>query len=500
MIDAKNVKVMYIINETSTNKNIYRIKDTESGRMTDTTIDIVNKFGLDCSKAETITINSLENFSGSFRRGINDLDTWCRLHNRLDILADYNAANNEISADSIARGSIQKVNWACNKCGNKWSTHVKSRTTNKTECPKCRIDSGKYKVRTQENLFVNKARGLVMEYLIKEIQLDEGIDIHTLYASDRRTFNWKCSKCNRVYSNCIQNKIKGQKCPYCSKAGTSVPEQVIYLAIKRHYSDTQYRYKIAGYEADIYIPSINTIIDYRGMYYHKDREYIDDLKERLFKENGFNQIIILASNSYSNKENNQYIFFDGKSFAWLINTIYNKLKIKGEVNKETANKVVNKAIANRSTDKVINCVAETNPELLEIWDYEANKDSGITLYSVTKGTKYKAWFKCNKCSNSYYAFIRKQVIGQRCPVCNGSKVIAGVNDTATTDPYVLSVWDFDRNNEIGVSPYSIKSGSLKRIFIKCRYCSLSSDYQLRDIINRKNTIKCNACKHKFFEE
>ena len=83
---------------------------------------------------------------------------------------------------------------------------------------------------------------------------------------------------------------------------------------------------------------------------------------------------------------------------------------------------------------------------------------------------------------------------------NGSKVIAGVNDTATTDPYVLSVWDFDRNNEIGISPYSIKSGSLKRIFIKCRYCSLSSDYQLRDIINRKNTIKCNACKHKFFEE
>lgn len=499
MIEPKDVVVAYIIHETSTNNDIYRIKDTVSGRMTDTTLDVINKFKLDCSKAEKITINTLAKYSGSFKRGINDLDTWCRLHNRLDILADYNKADNKVSADSIARGSIQEVNWVCNKCGYKWSTHVKSRTTNKTECPQCRIKAGKYKVHTEENKFVNKAKELGLDYLLKEIQLPDSIDINNLYASDRRTFAWKCSKCNRLFRNCIQNRLlKGQKCPYCSKTGTSVPEQVVYFAVKQHYPDALYRHKFGKYEADIYIPSLNTIIDYRGMYYHKDREYIDDLKESLFKENGFNQIIILASSEYDNKENNQYIFFDGKDFTWLLTTIYNRLKINNDVDKNTTNKIVDKAIANRKQDKVMNCVAETNPELLEIWDEEKNKDSGITLYNVTRGTKYKAWFKCKKCENSYYAFIRKQVAGQRCPICNGTGTFAGANDVATTDPYILTVWDFEKNDAIGIKPTSVKAGSLKRAYMKCLYCGYSTDYQIRDVVKRRDTIKCNACKHKFF--
>lgn len=500
MIDPKNVVVRYIIHETLNNRDIYRIEDKVSGRMTDTTLDTVTKFNLDYTNAEKITISSLDKYSGSLRKGINDLDTWCRLHNRLDMLAEYNNANNELRATEISRGSVKRVNWVCGKCGNKWSTVLNIRVRNETNCPECMIKAGKYRVHTEENKFVNKAKKLGLEYLLKEIQLDGNTDINSLYAADRRTYTWKCHKCHMEFRNCIQNRLKGQRCPYCSKTGTSIPEQVIYLALKKFYNDTQYRYKIAGYEADVYIPSINTIIDYRGMYYHKDREYVDDLKETFFKENSFNQIIILASSEYSNKENNQYIFFDGKDFTWLINIIYSKLKIQISVNKETTNKVVNKAVANRKQDRVINCVAETSPELLEIWDEEANKDSGITLYNVTRGTKYKAWFKCKKCRNSYYAFIRKQVIGQKCPICNGTGTFAGKNDIATTDPYILSVWDFDKNNEIGIKPSSLRAGSLKRIFIKCNYCGYSLDYQARDIVARKNTIKCNRCKHKFFGE
>lgn len=500
MIDPKNVVVKYIIHEASNDRDIYRIKDNESGRMADTTLDIIQKFSVNYSDAEKITISSLDRYSGSFKKGINDLDTWCRLHNRLDILAEYNNTDNELKATEISRGSIKRVNWVCGKCGNKWNTVINIRVRNESNCPECMIKAGKYKVHTEENKFINKAKVLGLDYLLKEIQLPDNMDINELYASDRRTYTWKCIKCHKEFRNCIQNRLKGQKCPYCSRTGTSIPEQVVYLALKQYYPDALYRYKFGKYEADIYIPSLNTIIDYRGMYYHKDREYIDDLKEETFKENGFNQIIILASNEYDNKENNQYIFFDGKNFAWLLTTIYNRLKIKNCLDKNTTDKIVDKAIADIKQDKVINCVAETNPELLEIWDEEANKDSGITLYNVTKGTKYKAWFKCKKCGNSYYASIRKQVIGQRCPACNGTSTIAGTNDVATTDPYILLAWDFAKNNEIGIQPSSVRAGSLKRVFLKCNHCGYSLDYQVRDITQRKNTIKCSLCKHKFFEQ
>ena len=331
MINPEDVIVMYIIHETLNNRDIYRIKDTVSGRMTDTTLDIVTKFSLDCSNAEKITINSLGKYSGYFKRGINDLDTWCRIHNRLGMLDEYNNADNELKATEISRGSVKKVNWVCNKCGNKWSTVLNIRVRNESNCPECMIKAGKYRVHTEENNFVNKAKELGLDYLLKEIQLPANIDINELYASDKKSYTWQCVKCHREFNNCIVNRFRGQKCPYCSKTGTSIPEQVVYLALKKYYPDTLYRYKFGKYEADIYIPSVNTIIDYRGMYYHKDREYVDDLKESIFKENGFNQIIILASNEYHNIENNKYIYFDGKDFTWLLSTIYNRLKLNNVI-------------------------------------------------------------------------------------------------------------------------------------------------------------------------
>ena len=73
-----------------------------------------------------------------------------------------------------------------------------------------------------------------------------------------------------------------------------------------------------------------------------------------------------------------------------------------------------------------------------------------------------------------------------------------IYDVATTDPYILTVWDFEKNDAIGIKPTSVKAGSLKRAFMKCLYCGYSTDYQVRDVVKRRDTIKCNACKHKFF--
>lgn len=235
------------------------------------------------------------------------------------------------------------------------------------------------------------------------------------------------------------------------------------------------------------------------MYFHDGREYIDDTKESFFITNNYNLLVILAQYDYSNTVNGRYLFFDGKDFTWLISTIYTMLNIQPLPTNTDIQRFYNESLKNRNSNKVINCIAETNPEILEIWDFEKNGDSGLTPYNLTRGTKYKAWFWCPKCGNSYYSQIRKQVAGQRCPTCYGSTSVTSENSLAATHPEILPIWDFEKNSENGITPDTIRPGSSKTVFIKCRNCGDSEDYQMRDIVKRENTIKCRQCKARYFQ-
>ena len=74
--------------------------------------------------------------------------------------------------------------------------------------------------------------------------------------------------------------------------GTSLPEQIILYYVRDIFEDTKSRYVFFNgkekYEADIYVPSLNLVIEYDGAYYHKNsRKYNFDVqKNKFFKSNG----------------------------------------------------------------------------------------------------------------------------------------------------------------------------------------------------------------------
>lgn len=113
-----------------------------------------------------------------------------------------------------------------------------------------------------------------------------------------------------------------------------------------------------------------------------------------------------------------------------------------------------------------------NPKLMTEWDFERNNAIGLFPYNVGPGTIKKAWWKCPKGHPSYYAAISSRTGGNTrqgtgCAVCANKKVLPGVNDLATTKPELLKLWNYEKNNEIGITPDSVTEVSGKKAWWKC---------------------------------
>lgn len=123
------------------------------------------------------------------------------------------------------------------------------------------------------------------------------------------------------------------------------------------------------------------------------------------------------------------------------------------------------------------------PHLQEQWDYQKNKD--INPREVLPYSNKKAWWNCNK-NHSYEMKICDRSNGMGCPVCAGKRVIQGINDIFTFHPHLEKEWDFE-NNEI--SPYSITSGSNKKVKWKCEE---GHSYEM-SVCNKIKGCRCPQC-------
>jgi len=119
-----------------------------------------------------------------------------------------------------------------------------------------------------------------------------------------------------------------------------------------------------------------------------------------------------------------------------------------------------------------------NPLALKYWDYNKNLSDGIKPEDLSYKSTRKVWFRCGK-GHSFYRSVYKILscnensYGKGCPICSGRKVEVGVNDVGSTNPDILSRWDYERNEELGVRPTDVTSCSNKTIWAKCKLCGMS---------------------------
>ncbi|MDO4996576.1 MAG: zinc-ribbon domain-containing protein [Bacilli bacterium] len=133
-----------------------------------------------------------------------------------------------------------------------------------------------------------------------------------------------------------------------------------------------------------------------------------------------------------------------------------------------------------------NDLSTVNPQLAKEWNYEKNGD--LKPSDVLPGSHKKVWWKCSK-GHEWEKEIKERNSGLNCPYCSNQRVLIGYNDLSTTNPELLSEWDYNKNT---ISPNEITAGAEKMIWW---ICNKGHSYQ-SFAFNRKKSVGCPYCDGK----
>ena len=83
-------------------------------------------------------------------------------------------------------------------------------------------------------------------------------------------------------------------------------------------------------------------------------------------------------------------------------------------------------------------LADTHPEVAKQWHPTKNGD--LTPEDVTKGSKKRLWWKCDKGDDhEWSATVNNRTSGSNCSICRGLKVVNS-NCLATVNPLLSKQW------------------------------------------------------------
>ena len=130
-----------------------------------------------------------------------------------------------------------------------------------------------------------------------------------------------------------------------------------------------------------------------------------------------------------------------------------------------------------------NNLAEVHPELVSEW---SEKNLLLTPDGITFGSNKKVWWK-GTCGHEWQASVKARSNGEKCPICSGARVIAGINDLQTTHPEIASEWS---EKNLPLKPDEVNAKSRKNVWWRCGKCG----NEWKSVINArvKGTV-CSVC-------
>ena len=105
---------------------------------------------------------------------------------------------------------------------------------------------------------------------------------------------------------------------------------------------------------------------------------------------------------------------------------------------------------------------ETHPELINQW--HPTKNETLTPQEVSKGSRKKVWWKCEK-GHEWEAMVYSRTAGSGCPYCRGKYPILGKTDLATLYPELKKEWHPFKNNTLNMTHFTKRSN--KSVWWQC---------------------------------
>ncbi len=388
-------------------------------------------------------------------KGFNDLST---THPIIADEWDYDK-NTDMLPDDILAGSNKKVWWKC-KYGHEWQASPNNRTSAHTQCPVCK-----------SRIFLKGFNDIETLYpdLMKEWDYNKNTKAPSDYMSGAYDEVWWICRRGHEWKARINNRTLGHRgCPICAKEfRTSFPEQAIYFYIKENFDDAinEERKTINGMELDIYIPSINTAIEYDGVAWHDTEE----AKNREIKKNkaclrkGIKLIRIreCGLDEYPDcicimrkRSNEKDLVITIKKLLTLLGIVSASIDLDRDRGK------IQESLVSNEKD---NSLEEVYPNVAKTWNYAKNGNLKPTM--IMPRSQKKVWWICEK-GHEWVNSVNNRVVTNGCPVCNNIKVESGYNDLISKYPLIAKEWDCDKNQ--GMMPSDVKYNSYEKYWWKCK--------------------------------
>ena len=131
-----------------------------------------------------------------------------------------------------------------------------------------------------------------------------------------------------------------------------------------------------------------------------------------------------------------------------------------------------------------NSLAEVRPELVPEW---SEKNLPLTPDEITFGSNKKVWWR-GACGHEWQTSVKARSNGEKCPICSGARVIAGINDLATLEPLLEKQWS-EKNK---IKPTEVSIGSHKKVIWRCEK---GHEWEAAVKSRTINKTGCPYCSH-----
>lgn len=442
-----------------------------------------------------------------------------------DVAAHWHPTKNEgLKPRDVFACSGKKVWWLCDK-NHAYQQIVKKKTLRGFGCPYC---SGHGVLKGFNDLeTINPA--LSAEWHPTK---NENLNPTEVSANSGKKVWWLCPN-GHEYEAIVRDRNQGTKCPKCdARRQTSFAEQAILFYVKKLFPDAIGKYKgifKQSMELDVYIPSLNTGIEFDGCGWHNNdtvtereiRKYnicrehgikLIRFKERVFKtivdefgkkhkveieprRDVADEIYTINKVRTDGKELGptlQYVLdeLDPKSNMW---TRRNPFQIHSTVQVDIERDI---SEIQKYLVKIDNNLAEKRPDVLDKWDYEANGYLKPEMFSV--GSNEVVKWKCPDCGHKWKCSINSMTREGRfgCAECAKSRsgktftkgVVKQRGSLAENMPELAKQWHPTKNGDL--TPNDVTVGRFKPVWWLCDICKYEWE---ASPANRKKGVGCPHC-------
>ncbi|WP_203289378.1 zinc-ribbon domain-containing protein [Metabacillus sp. cB07] len=418
------------------------------------------------------------------------------LGKRPDLAAMWDEVENSpLTPGEVLAGSNSVMFWICEK-GHSFDMSIKQMTRNKKRksngCPFCR------------GLRVNETNNLAKLYPQIAYEWVECIESKFKTAQDVSPGSnvrvlWRCKRGHEWITTPKQRTSGGTGCPSCNnKKKVSKQSYVLLYYLKQYFIDVELETPLLGTRMimDVYIPSINLVIEYDGGQYHKD--YKRDIKKDnalLEKIPSAKLIRIREPNCPIYESPNPNTFFyvlknqSINEFQTALEKVFSiHLQLNPDINIERDNVSILNTMDGWEYE---NSLANVRPEILKEWDYQNNGDLKPENFRVASSEKVN-WI-CEK-GHKWSAKIASRTHGgNNCPFC-GNRRLTKSNSLAARNPQLTKEWHPTKNIK---SPDDYFSNSHFKVWWLCSRCGhewLAAIYNRNG--NNSGCVMCSRVKMK----